>query len=101
MSRPPQRPYSRRIRGNRRRGAGRGGRRRKPTKNAGRAMAFVRRKRLRFLNSPLSTSSTLNSLDVKVQAVLVRMRPQAHGVRFVHALVFDPSVNQVLGEDVA
>src|SRR5690606_8187648 len=39
--------------------------------------------------------------SVEVERELVRMRSQAHGVDLVLALVLDPRLHDVLGEDVA
>jgi len=55
-----------------------------------------------IVNSQYTTKAreTLQS-NIKVERKFPRMRPQPNGINFVLAFVFDPSINQILGEHVA
>jgi len=52
-------------------------------------------------NQSLSPHFRTELLDVVIQREFVRMGPQAHGIRFILALVFDKGLDQVLAEDIA
>ena len=49
----------------------------------------------------LEGKKTALSLNVIIQGKLIRHRPQADGVEFIVGLVFDPLLDDVLGEDIA
>jgi hypothetical protein len=51
------------------------------------------------VDSPISIPNRPS--NIKIHAELERMRPHADGVHFVVALVLDPVVNHVGGEDIA
>ena len=47
----------------------------------------------------LTPGSLERVLDIEIQNILVRVRPQPHGIDFLATFVADPGLDQVLTED--